>query len=245
MPSNRDLWFHNLRVLNAGLYVSIDNVSVKEYTTSNIPRIDYSNGCGSLLLEPQRTNLITYSEDFGTWDNTTYPITISTNAIASPSGFVDATSLTPNSGSSRHAIRETVSCSATTYTLSAFYKKDNAQYVQLSDGGDSFWHIVTADLDNGTITNETNATGTIEPYANDWYRVTCTFIRTNATTIQAFIGASPTDSNSGLPTFNDTSLTTYAYGAQLEQASYPTSYIISNSGTTTTRLARHKQHNGA
>ena len=29
----------------------------------------------------------------------------------------------------------------------------------------------------------------------------------------------------------------YVYGAQLEQGSYPTSYIISNSGTTTTRLA--------
>ena len=42
---------------NADFIGSIDNVSAKEYTTSNIPRIDYSNGCGSLLLEPQRTNL--------------------------------------------------------------------------------------------------------------------------------------------------------------------------------------------
>ena len=221
---------------SANLDATISNVSVKEVITSNIPRIDYSNGCGSLLLEPQRTNLVTESEDFGTWDNTTYPITVSTNAIASPSGFVDATLLTPNSGSSRHAIRKTVSCSASTYTLSAFYKQNNAQYVQLSDGGDSAWHIVTADLDNGTITNEINATGTIEPYANDWYRITCTFTRTNATTIQAFIGASPTDSNSGLPTFDDTSLTTYAYGAQLEAGSYSTS-LIPTSGTTVTRLA--------
>ena len=234
MPSDGYLWFQTTGSYT-GLNVSIDNVSVKEVITSNVPRIDYSNGCGSLLLEPQRTNLVTQSKDFGTWDNTTYPITVSTNAIASPSGFVDATLLTPNSGNSRHAIRETVSCSATTYTLSAFYKKDNAQYIQLSDGGDSAWHIVTADLDNGTITNEINATGTIEPYANDWYRITCTFTRTNANTIQAFIGASPTDSNSGLPSFNDTSLTTYAYGAQLEQGSYPTSYIPT-SGTTVTRI---------
>ena len=208
----------------------------------DMPRLDYSGGasCPSLLLEPSRTNIITQSEYFGAWDSTTYPITISTNAIASPSGFIDAALLTPNSGSNRHAIREIVSCSATTYTLSAFYKKDNAQYVQLSDGGDASWHIVTADLDNGTITNETNATGTIEPYANDWYRITCTFTRTNANTIQAFIGASPTDSNLGLPSFDDTSLTTYAYGIQVEQGSYPTSYIPTY-GSSVTRSADYMQ----
>ena len=67
---------------------SIDNVSVKEIQeadfdfsrgssatrvneqglieseASNLPRIDYTSGFGSLLLEPQRSNLVTYSEDF-------------------------------------------------------------------------------------------------------------------------------------------------------------------------------------
>ena len=31
---------------------------------ANLPRINYENGIGHLLLEPQRTNLITYSESF-------------------------------------------------------------------------------------------------------------------------------------------------------------------------------------
>ena len=43
---------------------SIDNVSVKEATIDNLPRVDYTDGTSSLLVEPQRTNLITYSEDF-------------------------------------------------------------------------------------------------------------------------------------------------------------------------------------
>jgi hypothetical protein len=76
--------------------ISLDNVSVKEVTKANadfdftrastatrinsqglietvatgVPRLDYSNGdCPSLKLEPQSTNLITYSEDFsqGYW----------------------------------------------------------------------------------------------------------------------------------------------------------------------------------
>ena len=213
-------------------YLNSTSVTAKAGVLIDLPRINFdANGeNGALLLEPSRQQLLPQSEYFGAWDNTTYPITISTNAIASPSGFIDAALLTPNSGNNRHALKETISCSATTYTLSAFYKKDNAQYVQLSDGGDNDWHIVTADLNNGTITNETNATGTIEPYANDWYRITCTFTRTSASTIQAFLGASPTDSNSGLPSFDNTSLTTHAFGAMLEAGSYATSYIP-NHGT--------------
>ena len=47
--------------------LSIDNVSVKEATIDNLPRVDYTDGTSSLLVEPQRTNLITYSEDFSQW----------------------------------------------------------------------------------------------------------------------------------------------------------------------------------
>ncbi len=44
--------------------VSIDNVSVVEVQT-DVPRIDFKDDTtGHLLLEPQSTNLVTYSEDF-------------------------------------------------------------------------------------------------------------------------------------------------------------------------------------
>ena len=44
-----------------------DNVSVKEVITSNIPRIDYTGGgCPSILVEPQRTNLVFKSEPTST-----------------------------------------------------------------------------------------------------------------------------------------------------------------------------------
>ena len=50
---------------------SIDNVSVIEQAINDVPRLQYPlidgvvNGCPSLLLEPQATNLITYPISFG------------------------------------------------------------------------------------------------------------------------------------------------------------------------------------
>ena len=52
------------RIAKNGLITTVD---------SNVPRLEYPlidgvvNGCPSLLLEPQRTNLVTYSEDFSQW----------------------------------------------------------------------------------------------------------------------------------------------------------------------------------
>ena len=44
---------------------SIDNVSIKEVFENDVPRLDYSDAsCASLLLEPQRTNELIYSNSF-------------------------------------------------------------------------------------------------------------------------------------------------------------------------------------
>jgi hypothetical protein len=48
-----------------GTDLVVSNISVVEITDdTDIPRIDYTTGFGSWLLEPQSTNLIPYSEDF-------------------------------------------------------------------------------------------------------------------------------------------------------------------------------------
>jgi hypothetical protein len=42
---------------------TVTNISVKEVTRDNVPRIDYTGGgCPHILAEPQRRNLVTYSE---------------------------------------------------------------------------------------------------------------------------------------------------------------------------------------
>ncbi len=71
----------------------------KEYlkTTDrlDIPRIDYTNGEPSILLEPSRTNNIIQSTNFNGWNLSN--VAISSNAIASPEGINNASKIYPTS----------------------------------------------------------------------------------------------------------------------------------------------------
>ena len=79
----------NIYKYQINLLASIDNVSVKEATIDNLPRVDYTDGTSSLLVEPQRTNLVTYSEDFtAMWSKTGAVVT--PNQAISPDGTLNA-----------------------------------------------------------------------------------------------------------------------------------------------------------
>ena len=85
------------------LDATIDNVSVKEAARDNVPRIDYTGGgCPHILAEPQRTNLITYSEDFSqsywTKQSGVTP-TYNTTETLSPDGTYNATKFIGNGSS--------------------------------------------------------------------------------------------------------------------------------------------------
>ena len=230
---------------------SIDNISVKEVITSNVPRIDYSNECGSLLLEKQSTNLVTYSEDFSNaaWIKT--DITITSNNATSPDGTQNADKLTEGTATaSRHGLYQNVSGTANvSKTLSCFVKKNIGDFVQLSfnDSQPDNWVAIVANLSTGQIVDTASAaTATyenskIESFENGWYRISVTGKYNTATYHSKILtcdSASPTRDNYGNAFFNGNGTRSfYIYGAQLEQSSYPTSYIISNSGTSTTRIA--------
>lgn len=48
-------------------YIETTTAPVYEGLTDNLPRIDYTGGTPSILLEPSRTNLLTHSEWIGGW----------------------------------------------------------------------------------------------------------------------------------------------------------------------------------
>jgi hypothetical protein len=125
---------------------SIDNVSVKEVFENDVPRLDYSGGasCACLLLEPQSTNLVTYSEDFSQW-NAINNVIVTDNFTTSPDGTQNASKLVFD-GTTIGRIELSVSASGTN-TQSVYLKTESGtQNVSIGAG--------TADLTEFTITNQ-------------------------------------------------------------------------------------------
>ena len=93
----------------SGATLSISNISVQEVQV-NTPRIDFSDSAdGALLLEPQSTNLLPYSEDLNQWSNNN-SVTLTSGYLA-PDGTLRATKVSGIIGSS--SIYNTASSSET------------------------------------------------------------------------------------------------------------------------------------
>jgi hypothetical protein len=197
-----------------------------EVVTNNKPRIDFLNDSnGALLLEPSRTNLITYSEQFDNAAWTKTNATVTANYAISPDGYTNADKFIPNTINSIHSINQT-GFASNAYTFSVFAKADGETTF-------SMWllnNTVRAlfDLSNGTIILSTVTSSKIEDYGNGWYR--CSVYSSTAGTTAAIY------SRTGGVFIGNDSDGILLYGAQLEQGSYPTSYIPTQ-GATATRVA--------
>jgi hypothetical protein len=208
-----------------------------EMVTNNKPRIDFLNDSnGALLLEPNRMNLITYSEAFdnGIW--TTSGVSVTSGTI-SPDGTANAFKLVESSTSAIHYIKTaniTVS-NSTTYTMSFFAKKGERNIAVRDGSSDSF---VSIDLTNNLVLDSLGLSTSIELISNGWYRIDVSYLSTSTICAFQLITLSPSYT-SGSPWSSYTGDGTsgvYIYGAQLELGSYATSYIPTQ-GATATRVA--------
>ena len=217
----------------------------------NVPRIDYTGGgCGKLLLEPQRTNLVTYSEQF---DNAAWigdRKTITANAIISPDGTQNADLLTATATLGTHNINPStlINLLSSAGTFSVFAKY-NGYNLSLSIAGSSTnWTGCVFDLQNGIARTpqssgaQSPCTAKIEDFGNGWYRCSISYTPYTSGTFYTFIGATSTN-NSTLVSFGLEDFTAngtsgfYLYGAQVEaNASYVSSYIPTLASSVT-RLA--------
>ena len=203
-------------------------------TRLNLARVDYKDNVnGSLLLEKQSTNLITYSEDTSQWTDS--GITYSTNAIISPDGGLNASKAVPDIGITAANTRPMASVSITTglnYVFSVFAKAGEFENITL-DLSNSAFDVAEAtyNLTSGTVTSFSgvNVSQGIDDYGNGWYRcyIVATTISSGTSALIIRFDSNPTgDGTKGL----------YLWGADFQLGSYPTSYIKSK-GAATTRLA--------
>ena len=193
-------------------------------------------GCPHHILEPQRTNSSSYSEQF---DNSSWGkarVSVSANQVISPDGTLNADYLEQQSGNtSSGGIFKTVTFTASTHTQSIFAKKKEKGFIALAENASaSGLRYTWFDIENGYI-GVVNAghTAKIENYGNGWYRCSITYTAINTGSgFSSFYYLS--DTNGSTTVVGSGGL--YIWGAMREQSSYPTSYIPTN-GSAVTRNA--------
>jgi hypothetical protein len=233
VPNTADGDFRHTRATTA---TRVNKDGLIETVAANTPRLDYPlidgvvQDCPALLLEPQRTNNMTHSEDFSVY--TLASGTSSTaNAGTSPTGENNATLIYPSSSGSNKGLYKNTS-SSTTGTVSCFVKRSGKNFAIIgTDNGATRYCIF--DLVNETVVYEaTNYTGKIEKHSNDWYRISSTYT-SSAAANYPFVGVA--DNSSGDVTVDGTN-GILIFGMQYEYNSYATSYIPT-SGSAVTRSA--------
>jgi len=224
----------------SGQATRVNEDGLIETVDSNIPRLNYPmidgvvSGCPSLLLEPQRTNLVAYSEDFSQW--TASDLTVTDNNAISPDGSLNASKLTLTSGTSVKRIAlGSYPTSSASRCYSIFFKTNDINSIQLLHSGD-LQGYANFDLVNNTVGSAgSKTTSKIENYGNGWFRCTAIFDNTNAfgSTLYLYI------KDNALETYGGSTSEVgdlFIFGAMYEEGSYPTSYIPTN-GSTVTRSA--------
>ncbi|BCV05499.1 MAG: hypothetical protein CM15mV109_020 [uncultured marine virus] len=140
----------------------------------DIPRIDYTNGEPSILLEPQRANAVTHSNDVTDSGNVYTNMSGSVNQTTSPEGITNAGKLTENTANGEHYFTRTQDNIIRELLYFKFFAKYNGRGASMNIGASRLYaHF---DLETGEViasgnnSDWQNLSTDIIKYGNGWYR---------------------------------------------------------------------------
>jgi hypothetical protein len=147
-------------------YIATTTTAVSVGPVSGLPRLDYLNStCPRLLLEPQRTNEVRFSEQMDNAAWTKAGVTVTANQEISPDGNMSADYVQYSAGSTE--LRESIT-STTAGTVSVYVKGTAGETIKFGVTGDEGIYTLTG----------------------DWQRLQRTFAGTSAAiTINTYSGA--------------------------------------------------------
>ena len=194
----------------------------------DVPRIDYTSGVGTFLVEGASTNLVLWSEDFSNASWIKILSTITANANIAPDGTLTAYKIVENSGSGLKYIQRSTTFT-TNDSISIFAKAGERTQLAIGNAavGASIFDLVLGTVVSSGSSNIKNEK--IELYEDGWYRISANVIVSGSFAIQFFI------SNQGVVNYTGNGTSgLYIWGAQQEVGTEATSYIP----TTTTSVTR-------
>jgi hypothetical protein len=207
-----------------------------QYAATEEPRIDFTNySKGGLLLEPQRTNIITQSQELSSGSLVKVNLTVTDNtSIVDPQGNTNTKTLTAtNNNQPRLEWRGTsVPGSNTSYAMSFWVRYNTARYVAIAHFSQTGEYAIF-DLVDGEVENDVGTqTAKIEAYPNGWYRVSKSFEVPSTASINYWKFTLCTQTN---PFVGVSGEKADVFGLQFEVGDYSTSYIPT-AGSTATRI---------
>jgi hypothetical protein len=215
--------------MNAGAYLVTTGSAKYDQTR---PHFDLNKSRRRLKLEGLRDNLCLQSEDFTTtW--TAGAVTVTDNAVSSPEGYANADKVAEDNANANHRVTQTFTkaASALGYTFSCWVKAAERSWccIQLDDGVNGkrqYLNLATGAL--GTLqdvggTPFTAASASVEDWGGGWYRLIITATSSTSVTLNAVVQVATGDLVASYAGTTGSGI--YAWGAQLEQASFASSYI--------------------
>jgi hypothetical protein len=230
----------DMNIARATTATRVNSAGLIESVAINVPRLDYTLGsCPSILVEPQRTNLVLYSEQLDNVNWSSYDTIITPNVTTSPDGNTTADKVIASAINSFKIIGQLfTTIPFEMYTSTIYFKSAENTQAYIRFGGVTNSPYVIYDLSTQAIISTTAlVSSSITSMGNGWYKVSATVITSTysaAVTPMILPSTGYTIGASNLPVFTgDGTSGGFIWGVQFELGSSPTSYIPTTAATVT------------